>query len=235
MTSAARPTFNPAKGHTHQGGNRLHAPTQQTSAKDQPGHTQLKLRRPGQSAPTDLRAKDLRADLEERERKHFESKGRSRRTDEEEEEEEERPPPMLEYARAGEQEEKNIDADDSDSSDSDEDDEDDSSSDEGDSEDETAELMRELEKIKREREEERRKQEAEREREEAERRDNEVKFGNPLLAAEQGAATFNVKKRWYEEVVFKNQAKDEPQKKKRFINDTIRNDFHKKFLSKYIQ
>ena len=41
--------------------------------------------------------------------------------------------------------------------------------------------------------------------------------------------------RWYDDVVFKNQAKDEPQRKKRFINDTIRNDFHRKFLSKYIQ
>lgn len=242
MTSAARPTFNPAKGNTHQGGNRLHAPTQQTSAKDQPGHTKLKLRQPGQSAPVDLRARNLKADLEERERKHFGSK---RPKDEEEEEERAQPPPLLEYRHRGEDEEgekekkekeKNIDADDSDSSDSDEGSGSDSdSSDEGESEDETAELMRELEKIKREREEDRRKKEAERERAEAERRDNEVKFGNPLLAAQQGAADFNVKKRWHEEVVFKNQAKDEPQKKKRFINDTIRNDFHKKFLAKYIQ
>jgi len=232
MTSAARPTFFPAKGNAHQGGNRLHAPTQQTSAKDQAGHTQLKLRRPGQSAPSDLHAKDLKADLEARERRHFESKGAARTAKGEAEAEE---PKLLEYERT--EKEENIDADDSDSSDDDDDeDDDDDDSEEGGSEDETAELMRELEKIKREREEERRKQEAEREREEAERRANEVKFGNPLLAAQHGeAATFNVKKRWYEEVVFKNQAKDEPQKKKRFINDTIRNDFHKKFLAKYIQ
>ncbi len=31
------------------------------------------------------------------------------------------------------------------------------------------------------------------------------------------------------------QARTEPATKKRFINDTIRNDFHKKFISKYIQ
>ena len=41
--------------------------------------------------------------------------------------------------------------------------------------------------------------------------------------------------RWDDDVVFKNQARDEPVAKKRFINDTIRNDFHRKFLSKYIQ
>ena len=41
--------------------------------------------------------------------------------------------------------------------------------------------------------------------------------------------------RWDDDVVFKNQARDEPQVKKRFINDTIRNDFHRKFLTKFIQ
>jgi protein CWC15 len=191
----------------------------------------LKLRRPGQGAPAELRAKDLKSDLEARERRHFESKGGSTRSAEEDETAS-RPPRLLEYRRREEEGEKNIDADDSDSSE-DEDDSDDSDADSD--EDDTAELMRELEKIKKEREEERRKQEEERERMEAERKDEEVKFGNPLLASQKGEGDFNVKKRWYEDVVFKNQAKDEPQKKKRFINDTIRNDFHKKFLSKYIQ
>lgn len=35
-------------------------------------------------------------------------------------------------------------------------------------------------------------------------------------------------RRWDEDVVFKNQARDEPAKKKRFINDTVRSDFHRK-------
>jgi protein CWC15 len=35
--------------------------------------------------------------------------------------------------------------------------------------------------------------------------------------------------------VFRNQARNVPEQKKRFINDTIRNDFHKKFLNKYIK
>lgn len=41
--------------------------------------------------------------------------------------------------------------------------------------------------------------------------------------------------RWYDDVVFKNQARDEPETKKRFINDTTRNDFARKFMKKYIQ
>jgi protein CWC15 len=41
--------------------------------------------------------------------------------------------------------------------------------------------------------------------------------------------------RWDDDVVFKNQARDEPALKKRFVNDTIRNDFHRKFLMKFIQ
>ena len=44
-----------------------------------------------------------------------------------------------------------------------------------------------------------------------------------------------VKRRWNDDVVFRNQAKDEPDVKKRFINDTIRNDFHRSFLRKYVR
>ena len=44
----------------------------------------------------------------------------------------------------------------------------------------------------------------------------------------------NIVNRWYEDAVFKNQAKNEPTERKRFINDTVRSDFHKKFLNKYI-
>jgi protein CWC15 len=41
--------------------------------------------------------------------------------------------------------------------------------------------------------------------------------------------------RWDDDVVFKNQARGEPKPAKRFINDTIRNDFHRKFLNKYMK
>ena len=36
-------------------------------------------------------------------------------------------------------------------------------------------------------------------------------------------------------MVFKNQSREPKKEERRFINDTVRNDFHRKFLSKYIQ
>jgi len=54
--------------------------------------------------------------------------------------------------------------------------------------------------------------------------------GNPLL----DGSSYSLEKKWYEDTVFKNQAKTEPKEKQRFINDTVRSDFHRKFLSKYI-
>lgn len=55
-----------------------------------------------------------------------------------------------------------------------------------------------------------------------------------------GVLTFNVYfdsgyNRWDDDVVFKNQARGEAKTPKRFINDTIRNDFHRKFLQKYMK
>jgi protein CWC15 len=36
-------------------------------------------------------------------------------------------------------------------------------------------------------------------------------------------------------VVFKNQTRGEVKAARRFINDTVRSDFHKKFLERYIR
>lgn len=58
--------------------------------------------------------------------------------------------------------------------------------------------------------------------------------GNPLLATST-KSTARVKRRWDDDVVFRNQARDEKRQRKRFINDAIRSDFHRKFLNKYIQ
>ena len=44
-----------------------------------------------------------------------------------------------------------------------------------------------------------------------------------------------VKRRWDEDVVFRNQTRGEPKQQKRFINDTIRNDFHRRFLNRYVR
>ena len=50
------------------------------------------------------------------------------------------------------------------------------------------------------------------------------------------AASGSVKRRWDDDVVFRNQTAGEERKvRKRFINDTVRNDFHRRFLKKYVQ
>ena len=97
-----------------------------------------------------------------------------------------------------------------------------------DEEDETAALMRELEKIKKERAEAKAKEERERAAEEEEQREIDVARGNPLL----NKADFTMKRRWDDDVVFKNQASgtEDRNKKKEFINDMLRSDFHKKFM-----
>ena len=114
------------------------------------------------------------------------------------------------------------------SSDSDDDDDDDD-------EDDELELQRELERIKAERLlEKQAKEREEKEREDAEKYNSAIK-GNPLMKISSDADSSIMKRRWNDDVVFRNQAKGEPEKKKRFINDTVRNDFHKSFLKRYIQ
>lgn len=75
-------------------------------------------------------------------------------------------------------------------------------------------------------------QEAERAAEEEEQREIDIARGNPLL----NSNDFTIKRRWDDDVVFKNQARgtEDRNKKKEFINDMLRSDFHKKFMvSKY--
>jgi len=124
------------------------------------------------------------------------------------------------------------DSDDSDldASDSDDDNEDSNSDDE----DEKAALQAELAKIRAEREASKQKAEQEAAVEEEARMGEAAMIGNPLLATGE-EADGKLKRRWNDDVVFRNQAKGEPKLKKRFINDTIRNDFHKRFLNKFIR
>lgn len=111
------------------------------------------------------------------------------------------------------------------------DDDDDDSSDD---EDETADLLNELNKIKAEREEERKIEEVKKQEEEERIRTENILSGNPLLQNEKKKNT-GVKRRWDDDVVFKNCARQEPEKKKNFVNDTIRSDFHRRFMYKYIK
>lgn len=97
-----------------------------------------------------------------------------------------------------------------------------------DEEDETAELLRELEKIKKERAEKKEQEERERAAEEQEQRESDIAFGNPLLNPHKAAET---KRRWDDDVVFRNQARGTENKgKPEFVNDLLRSDFHKRFM-----
>ena len=100
-------------------------------------------------------------------------------------------------------------------------------------EDDTAELLKELQRIKRERAEEQAQKEEEKKVEEERIRTENLLKGNPLLNAK---TSFKIKRRWDDDVIFKNCARDDDRNKERaFINDTIRSEFHKKFMDKYIK
>ena len=120
---------------------------------------------------------------------------------------------------------------------SDEDDSDDDDSD--DDEDDEAALMAELAKIKAEREAVKKQEEEKEAARDEEKLEEAALLGNPLLAGasnnNNNSSSGRLKRRWNEDVVFRNQAKGEPEIKKRFINDTVRNDFHKRFLNKFIR
>ena len=98
-------------------------------------------------------------------------------------------------------------------------------------EDSEEELYRELEKIKKMREEQNKQKELEQMEKNKIQIQEEIIKGNPLLSQ----SGYSLKKKWFEDTVFKNQAKNEAKVKKRFINDSVRSDFHRKFLNKTLQ
>ena len=65
--------------------------------------------------------------------------------------------------------------------------------------------------------------------------------GNPLLkerysGPQDSKGDLRVKRRWDDDVVFKNCSRAAPDKKEAtFINDSLRSEFHKKFMDKYIK
>jgi len=239
MTTAGRPTWNPAKGITPDS----RFPSKAYSSRDLRSHTTLKWRTQGQNAPEEIQKRDFKAELLEREQRHFIEKDKREQPEESDDEEnqEEAPPLLLEAAKDEKSllKKKNIDADDSDESDSADSDEENKSGSERDEEgndaDDTEELLKELERIRKEKEEEASRKEALEKAREAKEEEDQLLHGNPLINQEHNAPDFTIKKRWYDDTVFKNQAKGESKQQKRFINDTIRNDFHKKFLQRYIK
>ncbi|CAG4968090.1 unnamed protein product [Colias eurytheme] len=216
MTTAARPTFDPARGGQGRGEKDLSAISRQYSSRDLPGHTKLKYREQGQSTTDELRSRDFRKELDEREK---EVKVPARRQNE----------PPAKKTKADQVPAASLDADDpleGDSSDSD------------DSDDDTAALLAELNKIKKERAIEQAKKDAEKKQEEERIRMENILSGNPLLnySAAGQKNDLKVKRRWDDDVVFKNCARSEPDKKGiTFINDSLRSEFHKKFMEKYVK
>ncbi|KAK9712423.1 complexed with cef1p [Basidiobolus ranarum] len=218
MTTAARPTFDPARGKDNS------APSKIYSARDLANHTKLKFRQTGQGTQEEVDKINLRKQLFLAEREHFENQKKSSGQNQLDEKERK----LLEDS-------KRLDADDSEenSEDSEEDSED--SSEEEDDDDDTAELLRELEKIKKERAEEKERLENERALEEESKRQEQIATGNPLLNLGE-SKDFSVKRRWDDDVIFKNQSKGFINKpKRRFVNDLVRSDFHRKFMGKYIR
>ncbi|KAI4211775.1 MAG: hypothetical protein LQ351_005415 [Letrouitia transgressa] len=207
-----------------------------------PAHTKLKTRcgafasgkgfstnvyrsQPGQGGDADTQPRDLRAELLEAEAKHFSKSNGSN--------EKSAAPPeattsskrQLEDGSGKEgsaeesteakrrrilEETRDIDADSGASS------SEDSEEDSDDEEDETAELLRELEKIKRERAE----KQAQEDREKAaalqKEKERDIALGNPLLNTQKDSGA---KRRWDDDVVFRNQARGTENKgKKEFVN-----------------
>lgn len=228
MTTAARPTFDPARGGSGRGEKDLSALSRQYSSRDLPGHTKLKYRDAGQGTSEELRNRDFREELEKRERDGKPGKATSSSAT---------PSSIVRRAIEANSSSKrqkveatpqNLDADDPVDSDNSDDDSD---------EDDTAALLAELNKIKRERAQDEAKKDLEKRQEEERIRMENILSGNPLLNyASTAKAELKVKRRWDDDVVFKNCARSEPEKKgPQFINDSLRSEFHKKFMDKYIK
>jgi len=236
MTTAHRPTWNPAKGGNEQGGFRLNVPSAKVSARDLPGHLTLKERGRGQGTAEELQTRDLKRELEEKEQRYR----KRAKTDELE-----LVQPSTTVDREPGEKEDDLDADvwlddQEQQQQQQEEEEQDAQGDKIDEEasedddEEEDELLKELERIKREREEERRRKEEE-ERVKQENLDWERAVrGNPLLNVGENKPSFKVRRRWDDDVVFRKQ-NDNPLVEQGFINDTVRNEFHRKFLERYIK
>ncbi|CAA21276.1 Prp19 complex subunit Cwf15 [Schizosaccharomyces pombe] len=264
MTTAHRPQFDPARGHSEM------APTRITSSRALPAHLKLKYRQESQGTEEEVRKQDLREALLRAEAAHFATQEHGASSEEVSQNSkliegftspstDDKPNNDVEVdyqellRQTLEADEDASDSDDSvdssnknsevsikrrktesnsqesvDSSNSE------SSDEESDSEDETQQLLRELENIKQERKREQMLQEEKNRALEQEKREREIAFGNELLN-KASSGSFQVKRRWDEDVVFRNTHKgvdDTP--RPGFVNDMLRSEFHKKFLARFV-
>lgn len=261
MTTAHRPTFDPARGKEAARGEAYHQ-------RLLPAHKTLKFRQANQGAPNEQAKRDLKAELLKKERAHF--AGKEGRAIPEDDDSEDEPPPEPKAIEGGSEaaaggvkrklsdvgadgsgmdaaddaeedyeakkrrvleETKELDASSDSSPSSSESDSDDSS------DDEEATILRELAKIKAERAEAAAKAAAAQEAKDTEAREKEIAYGNPLLNGNR--QEYGVKRRWDDDVVFKNQARGQGEREKgegkRFVNDLLRSDFHRRFMDKYVR
>lgn len=245
MTTAARPTFNPAKGGSGVREKNLGKLSQQTSSRDLPAHLTLKERIPGQDTIDEINERDLKQELEEREKIAQLEKSRepqyklvpsleqatqvrlALKAERDKQREAEKDAlldneseicPTIINARKMAQLDADEDFSDANFSESDFDDDDDE-------EDDSEELMAELNRIKQERL-------AEEEKREREQKEKEEQIRTSVSSE----SSFSIKRRWDDDVPFKNCARDEPDpKRKLYVNDTLRQEFHKRFMDRYIR
>ncbi|KAG8624554.1 hypothetical protein KVT40_007621 [Elsinoe batatas] len=257
MTTAHRPTFDPARGKDAARGPAYHQ-------RLLPAHKTLKYRQANQGTTSETARRDLRAELLRKEKRHYASKSGIEYTSSSSSSDEDVAPRQAITEKGegdGEQgvkrshsaanadspdeideeepyeakkarvlaETKDLDASSSgsDSSDSSSDSEDDDSE---------AALMAELARIKKERAEAAAKEAAEKAKVDEEEREKEIAYGNPLLNPR--SEEYGVKRRWDDDVVFKNQARGQGEREKKgkeFVNDLLRSDFHKRFMGRYVR
>lgn len=246
MTTAHRATWKAARGGLQEEGSfRLHVPSEAVSAKDVAGETSLKLRAPQRQTRDALRA--LLEDGEQSAR----VKKRARFAIEDESSAlklgmGDSVPPELRVGDASHGADADVrlgagSADEAESGSA-------SESDSDDDDDDEAELLAELEKIRKERAFEKAKKQSEEqermENEQVDKRDanavwNNLGFNDDISdtasLATGSVPAFAVRRRWDDDVLFRDQARRERKPTQRFINDTIRNDFHRRFMKRYMR
>mmetsp|Transcript_8725 Transcript_8725/g.12901 ORF Transcript_8725/g.12901 Transcript_8725/m.12901 type:complete len:240 (-) Transcript_8725:6683-7402(-) len=239
MTTAHRAQFNPAMGSENQGYIRW-TPSMMVSVLQLPSHKKLKTRQLGQNSKVELESKNFKEELEEREETH-------RREQEKKQNLAIGHKASVDPTGATEIDETSVRSTQVDTTPSiiqadDENDgheflsdgESESESDMSDSEEDEAELLRQLEKM---REEKRAQQALAAEKEEKEKEES-ILEGNTLLTREddQAGPAFAVKRKWHDTTVFRNQAASQAKPKKRkYINDTMRNDMQREFMRRFVQ
>lgn len=240
MTTAHRPTFDPARGKSNQAqGSILHA-------RSLPSHSTIKYRQEGQGGDADKHKRELERELFDKEQKHSKKlkleTGDDGNNEPTQQEIDDRRQQILREMQADSDSENDEDPQkqdnkprspsvqdkdkESEEADMDEGEWNEVDSDEVDSDDEQ-ELLIELEKIKRERAKEKQKQQELQQ----QAREREIAYGNPLLNPKKD---FAVKKSWMDDTVFKNQ-NQKNDNDRGFINDMLRSDFHKRFMDKYVK